>query len=109
KRSYILRDSRALQPAASGRRALAEHRFDAFQELRLMRTGFRKGTRNRAAFIFTGILRGCGIDPSTIAKEVRTLAAECIPPLQRQEVAGILKQKRTWKMRDNTIAEWLQV
>jgi hypothetical protein len=95
--------------AISGYRALAQHRFDAFRQLRDLRGGFRKGVRNQAAFIFANILRASQIEPSTIEKEVRKLAAECRPPLSSEEVAAILKQKRVWKWRDHTIAERLKV
>lgn len=95
--------------AITGHRALAQHRFDAFMRLRELRGGFREGTRNNAAMIFVNILRACGLDSSTISRELKKFARECSPPLSDDELTSILKRKRTYRMTERTIASRLHV
>jgi hypothetical protein len=96
--------------AITGHRALAQHRFADFLQLRELRGGFREGTRHNAALIFASILRANQFDDSTITKELAKFARECKPPLPHQQVSEVLNSSRTYrKMRDELIASRLQV
>lgn len=94
-----------------GWRALWQLRLEDFETLRGMRGTFRKGCRNRSAYIYGVILRGVGFTDATIDDAVTRFGRECSPPLSAREINDAIEQSRESRgqLRDSTIADFLTV
>jgi hypothetical protein len=103
--------SNAPERGLRGWQALWQQRLEDFTALRQMRGGFRKGCRNRAAYIYGVILRGAGFTDAAVADAVNQLGRKCRPPLSQQDIIGAVAQSKESRrqLRDSTIAGYLVV
>jgi hypothetical protein len=105
----------AERPAGKRYRGFAQvnaRRLREFSILRAMRSGFAEGCRNRAALLYGSFLRRSRTPREIVVAEVKTLAAECRPPLPPAETRQVIKSalsRKLTRFRDQTIADWLDV
>ncbi len=102
---------KASERALRGWSALWKQRFDDFETLRRMRSGFSDGCRNHAAYIYGVILRGNGLNDAAIRQAVTILGRECHPPLSEEAIKGAIHQsgQSRRQIKDSTIAGDLKV
>jgi hypothetical protein len=91
----------------AGWRALQRKRFTQLRALEEMRGGFGEGCRNRAALLCAMFARTNGLDPMA---EVEELAQRCRTPLEPSARRGAVRGSEALALvRDQTIADWLQI
>lgn len=91
--------------------AMLDIRLRRFKALRATRGGFRKGTREWAAFIYAGILALKGYEGDRLRDAVYALGDDCIPPLPHSECdkAVASARKHNYPMKNQTISDRLGV
>lgn len=81
-----------------------------FETLRRLRGGFREGHRHHALYIYGLLLKAGGRSLDAVRRELRTLGGECSPPLSRSDCdATTHSAPAVLKMRNATIADWLEI
>jgi len=101
----------------SGHRALWQRRLRELEVLRVLRGGFRDGTRNHAALLFAVTLTKNKAAAGDVLAEVGKLGEECLDargerpcPLTDDEVAGAVRSRFACpQLTDATISDWLDV
>lgn len=115
-RSYHPKERAAISPAVSavkrrGWAALNARRFRDFTLLRSMRGGFSKGCRSMAALVYAQLLRTNGVRREEAVRQVNLMGAECHPRMTPWACIDAMKSgyRRSVKILDQTIADWLKV
>jgi hypothetical protein len=93
--------------------ALIDRRLREFKKLRLMRGGFQEGCRNYAVLIYAWLLRKKGFPHGSIKQQAFKLGGECQPRFSQSECGSALEtalfSPNMNKLRDQTIADWLDI
>ena len=84
-------------------------RLHDFNTLRALRGGFSAGCRNNAAKIYAWLLRSSAVPRSDVFRLLTDMGEQCRPPLSKAEVKNAWKYNQIRRMKDQTIADWLNV
>jgi hypothetical protein len=98
---------------SSGHKMLAFYRLRELRMLESHRGGFHEGCRGHAAFIYAKVLRSSRLSREDALREVAVMGRNCRPPLLVSKCAdavrGAFSGRRHTGIRDQTIADWLDV
>ena len=89
--------------------ALNAKRLRNFNALRALRGGFSDGCRNNAAKIYAWLLRANGVPRSDVLGLLTDMGEQCRPRLSKAEIKNAWKYNKIRRMKDQTIADWLDV
>jgi hypothetical protein len=89
--------------------ALNASRLRDFNALRALRGGFTLGCRNNAAKIYAWLLRVNAVPKFDLHGLVAAMGRECHPRLDGSAIRDAVKYSKIFRMKDQTISEWLQI
>lgn len=89
--------------------AMHEKRLQLLLLLERLRDGFKKGCRNRAAFLLAQVLKALGKPKDLIESSLSELGENCSPRLSKSELKSAMQTRHLFKFSNQTIADYLLV